>query len=665
MLAGGDGHPVTGGSGGESAMRRYAKSGLVILLLSLLLLGGVTVHTVTQIQSYGKLINYVGIVRGATQRLVKLELVDQPDDGLVDYLDGILEDLSGADGEYHLPLPDDAVYRQALGELRGMWVQVKDHIDAHRTGAEDGEALLALSERYFAQANDTVFAAEAYTARQAKVLLAACAVMLSVMLATWLFIFWASSKKLFLLERTNRQLDDLARRDRLTGAYELDAFKEKAQSLLDQAGDTRYAVVYTDFADFKYINDMFGYAYGDKVLARYGEILRAGLREGELCGRVSADNFVLLLRYEQKEEVAARQREADREITAFMRSSPGRQSLSTCCGICCVGDVIEKLGIGGLMDRAGFARKTVKNKTNPNYVYYNDSIRRRLWEEKDIESRMAAALEHREFVVYYQPKVDLRTGRIASSEALVRWQLRDEVVPPDHFIPVFERKLMIGRLDQYVMEEVCRFLRERLDAGEIVLPVSVNVSRLQFYDEGFVSRYVEIRDKYRVPPELLEIEFTESIVFDNTDLLLQTVRALKQAGFACSIDDFGKGYSSLSLLKDLPVDTLKIDRFFFEEGEDQEREWAIIQGVVEMVHKFRVRTVAEGIETPEQVRRLQEIGCDYVQGFVFYRPMPREAYERALREQTAKSAEGRRPAELAAARAVLDREPGRGGLAQA
>lgn len=137
----------------------------------------------------------------------------------------------------------------------------------------------------------------------------------------------------------------------------------------------------------------------------------------------------------------------------------------------------------------------------------------------------------------------------------------------------------------------------------------------------------------QIPPELLEIEFTESIVLDNAGLLLRTVNALKQAGFACSIDDFGKGYSSLSLLKDLPADTLKIDRFFFEDGTDEEREWAIIQGVVDLVHRFHIHTVAEGIETPEQVRRLREVGCDYVQGFVFYHPMTQEDYERELRRQ--------------------------------
>lgn len=164
-------------------------------------------------------------------------------------------------------------------------------------------------------------------------------------------------------------------------------------------------------------------------------------------------------------------------------------------------------------------------------------------------------------------------------------------------------------LDQYVFETVCRHLRQRLDQGQRVETVSVNVSRLQFYDQDFVQRYVAIRDRYQVPPELLEIEFTESIVMDSAQLMLKIVRDLKQAGFSCSIDDFGKGYSSLSLLKDLPIDVVKIDQFFFADGHDQARDLAVVQGIVELVQKFEIRTVAEGIELPQQVAYLKEIGA--------------------------------------------------------
>ncbi len=614
-------------------MRRLLKGGLVLLFGLLVVLGGIIIHTVVQSQHYSELVNYVGIVRGATQRLVKLELKDQPDDSIIAYLNDILQELKTGEGQYGLPLPADENYQEKLFTLDEQWEGIKEEIYAYRAGDNNGDKLLDLSEGYFHQANDTVFAAVDYSTHKVHYLLTICIIMLGNMLLTWLFILWAYSKNLLQLESTNKKLSDIARRDVLTGVFQLEFFKEEAQQLLEAGTKNKVAIAYTDFTDFKYINDVFGYSYGDSILKQYGKILIDGLREGELCGRVSADKFVLFLQYTDKDEVVARLREADGKIKEFMKCSSHHQSVSTCCGICCVEDVIEELNIDGLLDRANFARKTVKNGANPNYVFYNESIRNRLRKEKYVEGRMADALENREFKVFYQPKVELKTDKIACSEALVRWQGKNgAVIPPDQFIPVFESKFMIDRLDQYVFEEVCRFLHERLEEGKQVLPVSVNVSRLQFYDTGFIEKYVQIREKYHVPPELLEIEFTESIAADNSELLVWIVNQLRSRGFSCSIDDFGKGYSSLSLLKILPIDVLKIDRFFFADSDDPKRDMAVVQGVVELVQKFGIRTVAEGIESPEQVKWLKEIGCDYIQGYVFYRPLPQEAYSRLLDE---------------------------------
>ena len=615
-------------------MKRYFKGGLVVLFLLFVLLGTVTIHTIIQAQSYGKLVNYVGIVRGASQKLVKLELAHEPNDELINYLDEILEELLTGNGPYDLPLVKDGDYRLDLENLNDMWTSMKESIMEFRQGTIDGNELLELSEDYFTQANETVFSADRYSSAQIHMLSSICIGMFATMLLVWGLLFLALSRKVTFLESENKQLSDLTHRDPLTGIYQYESFKEKAQLLLDNAGNKKYAVVYTDFTDFKYINDVFGYAYGDSILSRYGEILRTGLQEDEICGRVTADNFVLLLHYSDKEEVASRQRRADKQITEYMHSSPSSQSIATNCGICCLEDVVEDLKIEGYLDRANFARKTVKNGSNHNYVFYNESIRRHLREEKNVEGQMHDALKNHEFLVYYQPKVELKTGRIGCSEALVRWQTSDgTIIPPDRFIPVFERNFMIHRLDQYVFEEVCRWLRHMLDEEKTALPVSVNVSRLQFYDPDFVKRYVEIRDKYHIPPQLLEIEFTESIVFDNTGFLLAIVKSLKANGFSCSIDDFGKGYSSPSLLKELPVDVLKIDSYFFLESNDHSRDLDLVRSIIELVHKFNIRTVAEGIEVPEQVEYLKKFECDYVQGYVFYRPMPQAKYEALLDEQ--------------------------------
>lgn len=618
-------------------MKRFFKIGLVTLFLLLLLVGGVTIHTILRSQANGRLINYVGIVRGATQRLVKLELAGRESNELIQYLDEILDNLNTGEGQYDLPIPDDTAYQEKLATLNQTWTRIKEQIAAYRDGTGDKSTLLVVSEEYFEQANDTVFAAEAYSVHETRVLFTVCMVMLGIMLLTWLVILLAFLNKMLRLEDRNKKLSDLALRDALTGVYLMEAFREKAQLLLDALPQERFALLYMDFTDFNYVNDLFGYQYGDTILARYGEILRAKLRENELAGRVSADNFVLLLRYRSREEVVERQRRADDEIAKFMQDAHEGRTIPTCCGICCVEDVVEEVKIDGLLDRANFARKIVKNDATRNYVFYDESIRRRLWEERNLENRMQEALQQREFAVYYQPKIVVESGKIGCAEALVRWiGPGGSIIPPDRFIPVFERKLMIDQLDQYVFEEVCGWLRGLLDAGVPALPVSVNVSRLQFYNQNFVRRYVEIRDQYAIPPELLEIEFTESIAIDNAGLMIRIVNELKREGFACSIDDFGKGYSSLSLLKNLPIDMLKIDGFFFADSSDRERDMAVVEGIIDLVKKFHIKTVAEGVEHPEQVEFLRRIGCDYVQGYVFYRPMPQAEYEKLLEKQSEK-----------------------------
>ena len=295
---------IAGGRPEGQIMKRFMKSGLVILFLLLVLFGSITIHTILQSQDNGRLINYVGIVRGATQRLVKLELRNQEEDSIIDYLDGILLELTTGKGSYGLPLPEDDTYQKNLYRLNDMWDEIKNEIFNFRSGGTDGKALLSLSENYFGQANETVFAAEKYASNRIHKLLVVCAVTLGIMLITWVYIFGASLKKLFRLEKRNKKLTDLANRDPLTGVYQLNVFKDKAQNVLDTKQNVKIAVLYTDFTDFKYINDVFGYAAGDRVLKRYGELLMDGLQEGELCGRVLADHFVLLYNYQNKEEIS-------------------------------------------------------------------------------------------------------------------------------------------------------------------------------------------------------------------------------------------------------------------------------------------------------------------------------------------------------------------------
>lgn len=616
-------------------MKNLGKISVIVLFLLSIFVGSFTVYSISKVQSYGTLINYLGIARGATQRLVKLELQQQPHDELIAYIDDIIYDLKNTDGKYGLEKIPNVDYQQQFSALNTLWHRVKSNIYAVRQNPANSPLLLQSSEVHFEIANNTVFAADNYTTSKSHQLTLLSALMLAGIIIMWIALFMVYLRKLYSLESSNKTLYDITTKDPLTGAYNFETFKKKAQKLLTQT-TKKYSLSYVDFADFKYINDVFGYKYGDEILINYAATISNELRTGEVLGRVSADNFVILRYYNEKNDIMVRQQQVDIKITEFMHDMYGGQAVSVQCGICYLEDLAEDLQIEGILDRANYARKTVKTGLNRKYAVYDESIRKQLRYEKFIENRMLKSLENEEFLVYFQPKVDLQTGLATQAEALVRWQTDEGlIIPPDKFIPIFEKKYLISSLDQYVFKKVCAFIRRRLDAGLPVNTISVNVSRLQFYNSDFVKTYEDIKNKFRIPDHLLEIEITESIAFDNVTFLEKTVSELKSKGFLISIDDFGTGFSSLSLLKNIPIDVLKIDQSFFRESIHKEKDNIVIKGIIDLVNKLSIRTVAEGIETAEQVAFLKSVNCNMIQGYFFYRPLPEDKFEAILNKEYA------------------------------
>lgn len=616
-------------------MKNLGKISVIVLFLLSIFVGSFTVYSISKVQSYGTLINYLGIARGATHRLVKLELQQQPHDELIAYIDDIIYDLKNTDGKYGLEKIPNVDYQQQFSALNTLWHRVKSNIYAVRQNPANSPLLLQSSEVHFEIANNTVFAADNYTTSKSHQLTLLSALMLAGIIIMWIALFMVYLRKLYSLESSNKTLYDITTKDPLTGAYNFETFKKKAQKLLTQT-TKKYSLSYVDFADFKYINDVFGYKYGDEILINYAATISNELRTGEVLGRVSADNFVILRYYNEKNDIMVRQQQVDIKITEFMHDMYGGQAVSVQCGICYLEDLAEDLQIEGILDRANYARKTVKTGLNRKYAVYDESIRKQLRYEKSIENRMLKSLENEEFLVYFQPKVDLQTGLATQAEALVRWQTDEGlIIPPDKFIPIFEKKYLISSLDQYVFKKVCAFIRRRLDAGLPVNTISVNVSRLQFYNSDFVKTYEDIKNKFRIPDHLLEIEITESIAFDNVTFLEKTVSELKSKGFLISIDDFGTGFSSLSLLKNIPIDVLKIDQSFFRESIHKEKDNIVIKGIIDLVNKLSIRTVAEGIETAEQVAFLKSVNCNMIQGYFFYRPLPEDKFEAILNKEYA------------------------------
>lgn len=429
-----------------------------------------------------------------------------------------------------------------------------------------------------------------------------------------------------------KEIYALAYTDKLTGARNFTKFRQDGEGLLRAPDAPRYALLSIDVLNFKIFNDVMGYSEGDALLKAFALILKREAPRPVLIARILADAFLVLFPYKEKEELAAYCEAYSRALNAFVASRGQRYQLELRSGICCAEDS-DASGINSLLDRANMALKAIKMKGAAQWNFYDHTMRDRLLREKELEMRMEKALADGEFLVYIQPKCWVRTKRLAGGEALVRWKSPDQgFLSPSEFIPLFEKNRFITKLDQFMFASVCGLLRQWLDAGLEPRPISVNVSRVQFYTPDFVERYIRMKSRYAIPDGLLELEFTESIFFENVELLSSAVRELRRAGIGCAIDDFGAGYSSLNVLKALPVGVLKLDGLFFRTARDDERAKIVIRNIMRMAAELKMSTVAEGVETHEQVAFLETTGCDIIQGYVFGRPMPAAEFTELLAE---------------------------------
>ncbi len=432
-----------------------------------------------------------------------------------------------------------------------------------------------------------------------------------------------------LQRQANRQLERLAFVDPVTNGRNRTSFEIDAGGAVRAALPGTYVLVWLDIQKFKVINDFFGVEMGDRVLRHCYETVEAHLENGEYVARLAADGFNLLLRTAGEKELEARLNRIAEDANNFEPFRERNYLLSFSAGIYPIDDPV--LSLVKIQDRANIARKKSGGSEEHclcTCLFYSEQDRLRSLREKEMENRMHDALGRDEFVVYLQPKQSLKKAAIGGAEALVRWRAPEGLIPPNDFIPLFEQNGFIVDLDLHVFEKVCAMLRKWLDNGVTPVPVSVNMSRVHLADPQFLERYETIRRAYDVPAELLEIELTESLVFENPHLLVQFIERIRAHGYHCSIDDFGSGYSSLNLLKDMNVNVLKLDRVFFASQEaDNARERTVIVSVIDLAKKLSMGTVAEGVETTRQVEFLQQAGCDMVQGYVFSRPVPLAEFE--------------------------------------
>ncbi|MEG1857288.1 MAG: bifunctional diguanylate cyclase/phosphodiesterase, partial [Pseudoflavonifractor sp.] len=434
---------------------------------------------------------------------------------------------------------------------------------------------------------------------------------------------------LFNYYRHKQALERLAFVDPVTGGNTTQRFYTQAAILLAAPGAPAYALAYTNIGKFKVLNEQLGRPACDMILTAIAKGIRQDLGSYECSGRIFADNFCVLIRYEGEENLSRRISSWMDNYTRILDEIGGTWlPLTIETGVYVLED--PTMPIVDMVDRAKLALREAPHAldTQVHYRIYDEQVRHRLLREKQLEDMMVQALEKRNFVVYLQPKYCTDSQRVGGAEALVRWQTSTGMIYPDEFISLFERNGFIVRMDLWVFEQVCKTLRTWLDAGYEPMRISVNCSRIHLKTPDFLEEYRILADRYAVPPKLLEIELTENVVFEDVVHLTRVIEQIHALGFSCSMDDFGSGYSSLNLIQDIPVDVLKLDRVFFRSsGRDLARTESIVGGIITMARALSMETVAEGVEEPHHVAMLKRLGCDYIQGYYFAKPMPIPDFE--------------------------------------
>lgn len=436
----------------------------------------------------------------------------------------------------------------------------------------------------------------------------------------------------FLLLYTNhirhvstQRIEHLAYYDDITGAYNTHKFMELAAARLSE--DKNYALVLLDLHGFKFINASFGFSVGDRLLCGVSDILSHALGADEIYYHRFADQFGFLL-HTQDESVIRKRVTAIMDAISAFELVPGDSHPIHCyCGIKVNQSNSNELNIGLMQDRAAAALAQVKNLHGNHLAFYDHTLLERAQHKNHIEQHMHAALRNREFIAYLQPKYDLHTEQIVSAEALVRWQRPDgSLVPPGDFIPIFEQNGFITQLDLYIFEEVCRTQRRWLDEGLPIVPISVNQSRLLFYQKNYLETVHGLVSKYDLDPKYIIIEVTESLATNKADEIASVISGLHALGFSVSMDDFGSGYSSLNVLRKLSIDELKLDRDFLSSTELEARSRIILRNILELARELHITTVCEGVETRIQADQLRDMGCDIAQGYFFSRPIDIESF---------------------------------------
>lgn len=450
----------------------------------------------------------------------------------------------------------------------------------------------------------------------------------SLELGAWDFVLKKSSPGIMRLRAGNAIEKSKVRfleYDFLTGIYGQQKFYQATRELLDQRAGANFAFIHFDIDRFRIINTLYGSKEGDRLIHFVaGAIRKVMTAYGRgTYGRLGGDVFGMCVPYEDGAAIY----HILEGIRAEIRKHSVHYYLETCAGIYLVDD--PDMEVAAMHDNAEIAAAQCKGQYMVHDVLYTEEIGQKVLREQHIIDEMDAALAEQQFIVYFQPKYQLKKMAPYGAEALVRWKKPSgEIVLPNEFIPIFERNGFITKLDYYVWEKVCQFIDSELSQGRNPAPISVNVSRVNLYNPDFMDSLIDLIQRYHIPPHYLNLELTESVFSEDAELIQRAVNYLHDAGFTILMDDFGSGYSSLNILKDVDLDVLKIDMKFFSKGNTAEKGAKIIEAVIRMAESLDMMVIAEGVEEKHQVDFLNDLGCDYIQGYYFGRPMSQDQYEK-------------------------------------
>lgn len=428
--------------------------------------------------------------------------------------------------------------------------------------------------------------------------------------------------------RLKQTLRFKAMHDDLTGIYNMNGFKEAVRLALQNNPDLDYMLVRLDLNRFSVFNDLFGMNAGNRLLCAIAQELdiRCNL-SCDAYARLTDDHFALCIPQSKITE-----KELETTIHAWLRDYSPDYELQECIGIYYITD--RSMDVSIMCDRASLAQQSVKGIYPSRIGVYHEGLRDEVLEEQWITANMRSALNTGEFLIFFQPQYRISTGELIGAEVLCRWQSPERgLIKPDHFIPIFEKNGFITELDAYIWNQACTWLKGRISAGLPVIPLSVNISRIDINNLDLEVFLPALVARYDLNPAMLRLEITESVFINHKDKMIDTLCELRKRGFYIELDDFGIGYTSINILRDLPIDMLKLDMSFLTGNDRFGRSGLITSAVIELAGRIHMEVLAEGVETQEQVQFLTGMGCDLAQGYHYSAPMSVMQFEALLNEK--------------------------------